>query len=369
MGFVIYWMLPELVFMAVKAEPHDVAEYARPAEKPDSPQRRIVWVLFDELSYDQLFDHRQPGLRLPNLDRFANESVSFSDVQPVGYYTELIIPSLLWGTQIGQERSDFSGHAAVKTASRWREYPNDHTLFADAKRAGLSTGAVGWYIPYCRTYARELDRCEELLGSPIPGNYEPARPVLWNIVAPVSKPLARLTGHRIAQPTTAQEHADQYRTLMEASRRMISDDSIRFAFIHLPVPHPGGFYQRRTRRLGANGSYIDNLALTDMALEQLMQWTEQSAMASRTAVIVSSDHSWRVGMWKMSPMWTAEDEAASQGRVDLRPVLMVRFPGSESGPKIATAFPELETHELIKEMIAGRIGSNADVQRWLLNNR
>ena len=113
--------------------------------------------------------------------------MSFSNVQPAGYYTELIVPSLLWGNQIRQERSDFAGDAAVKTAGGWQDYPDDRTLFADAERAGLAAGAVGWYIPYCRTYRRELDWCEESLGSPLPGNYSPDRSVAWNIFAPLSK--------------------------------------------------------------------------------------------------------------------------------------------------------------------------------------
>jgi hypothetical protein len=32
---------------------------------------------------------------------------------------------------------------------------------------------------------------------------------------------------------------------------------------------------------------------------------------------------------------------------------------------IEKAFPELETHELIEEMIAGRMKSNADLEKWL----
>jgi len=74
-------------------------------------------------------------------------------------------------------------------------------------------------------------------------------------------------------------------------------------------------------------------------------------------------------MWKMSPMWTAEDERVSQGRFDPRPVLMVRLPGSASSERIEKAFPELETHGLIEEMIAGKMQSNADLQSWLLHHR
>jgi hypothetical protein len=229
----------------------------------------------------------------------------------------------------------------------------------------MLAGAVGWYIPYCRTYARELDWCEELLGSPLPGNYSPEKSALWNAWAPVGKPIGRLTGHKTKQPTTAQEHAEQYGKLMESSRTLINDDGIGFVFIHLPTPHPGGFYDRRTGAMGVNGSYLDNLVLADEALGQLLGWIGETPSALQTTVMVSSDHSWRVGMWRMSPVWTDEDERDSQGRFDPRPVLMVRFPGSTSGERIGMPFPELRTHGLVEQVIAGKMDSNADLTAWL----
>jgi F0F1-type ATP synthase assembly protein I len=368
LGFFIFWMLPELIYMAVKPEPRDVAAFTRPVSSEVQNGSRIVWLLFDELSYDQVFDHRQPDIRLPNLDRFAAQSVSFSKVQPIGYYTELIIPSLLWGENIEQERSNLLGHASVRTRQGWQAYPDNQTLFADARVAGMPAGAVGWYIPYCRTFSRDLDWCDSSLGGAIQGNYSPDKPALWNVLAPVIKPIARLSGRWVKQPTTAQDHAELYRGLMESSRSLIADERIRFVFIHLPVPHPGGFYDRRTRMLGANGSYLDNLVLADETMAQLLDWIGETQSASQTTVVLTSDHSWRVGMWKMSPLWTAEDQRVSQDRFDPRPVLMVRFPQSMRGEQIATPFPQLQLHTLLQQMIAGQIVSNADLDTWLAEN-
>jgi Sulfatase len=350
-GFAIFWILPEIVYMAVKPEPHDENAYLRDASPGKPPQRRIVWLLFDELSYDQLFNHRWPGISLPNFDRFAGESMSFSDVQPVGYYTELIIPSLLWGKLIEQERSTLDGRVQVKTMQGWQSYPDDQTLFADASRAGLRVGVAGWYIPYCRTYARELDWCVQMLGSPIPGGYSADKSVWSNAMAPLSKTLARLTGRRRKEPTTAELHARLCESLMSSAQRLIADQNIGFAFIHLPVPHPGGFYDRRTGAMGVPGSYIDNLALADRMLGQLLESIAATPEANRTTVIVSSDHSWRVNLWKSSPLWMPEDETASQGRFDPRPVLMVRRPDGAAGQIDQTPFPELKTHTLIESLI------------------
>ena len=54
--------------------------------------------------------------------------------------------------------------------------------------------------------------------------------------------------------------------LIASSQKLIGDDSIGFVFIHLPVPHPGGFYNRQTGAFSVPGSFLDNLALADRAL-------------------------------------------------------------------------------------------------------
>ena len=57
---------------------------------------------------------------------------------------------------------------------------------------------------------------------------------------------------------------------MPQAEALIRDQSISFVFIHLPVPHPPGIYDRSTGRERAGGTYIDNLALADRSLGELM---------------------------------------------------------------------------------------------------
>ncbi|MCL6465070.1 MAG: hypothetical protein K6T49_11165, partial [Acidobacterium ailaaui] len=87
---------------------------------------------------------------------------------------------------------------------------------------------------------------------------------------------------------------------------------------------------------------------------------------SHTILIVSSDHSWRVGMWKMNnTTWTKEEERASGGKFDPRPVLMVHFPDETTGETIAQPFAEIKTRQLIDAMLQGQLHSPQDLDRWL----
>ncbi|HEX3661315.1 MAG TPA: sulfatase-like hydrolase/transferase [Acidobacteriaceae bacterium] len=366
LGFSILWILPELAVMALRAEPHETAGFSRRVQT--LPQRRIVWMLFDEASYDQLFDHRQPGVALPNFDALAGTGVSFSDVQPSGYYTERVIPSLLQGDRVLQEKSDLNGRLFVKTEGNrhWHLYPDEGSLFAEAQREGWSTGAAGWYNPYCRIFARELDDCYWTLTIPLPGHYAPGRSAWQNAEAPLGRSLLRLFGKKVfPSPPERQIHTEDYKAILAHAEAQIAGDKIGFLFIHLPVPHPGGMYNRKTHQIGVDGSYLDNLVLADETLGKLLEDIRQSGLGDRTTVIVSSDHSWRIGLWRPTTDWRPEDTRASGGRFDPRPLLMMRFPGEETGLTIGQPLPLIDMHGLIEQMLAGRVETPAALQSWV----
>jgi hypothetical protein len=164
---------------------------------------------------------------------------------------------------------------------------------------------------------------------------------------------AKLTGTRKQASSGAELHADEYSDLMRWSHELIVDGKIGFVFLHLPLPHPGGFYDRKTGQIGVHGSYLDNLALTDRTLGQLMEWIGQTPLASQTTVIVCSDHSWRVPLWSRTSAWTKEDEKAAGGRFDPRPVLMVHFPGETAPAVIGEPFAAIREHDLVQSLLRG----------------
>lgn len=117
--------------------------------------------------------------------------------------------------------------------------------------------------------------------------------------------------------------------------------------------------------MGYAGSYIDNLALADRTLAELLQRVAETGLADRTTVIVSSDHSWRIPMWHPEGGWTREDEAALGNRgFDQRPVLMVRFPKEQTGITMGAAFALIREHEMVERIVTERIASAQQLQQW-----
>ncbi len=364
LGFCIFWILPQLVWLSFARQPHDLMSFSRKVMKQTTPHRRVVWLLFDELSYDQLFDHRWPGLEMPNFDRLRAESVNFTQVQPSGFYTAIVVPSLLLGQQIKDVRSSTAGYLYWRASSHgpWQRFDPGATLFEDAKREGWTTGVIAWSLPRGRLMPEQLDRCWMQL-FPFDDHLSQQQSTLGNVVAPVRAVFARLTHRPLDGTQTPVEAVD---SLVNAAQSLAADDDVDFALIHLPVPHPRGIYHRSTGRIGFGGSYVDNLALSDQILGVLVDTLAKTPSASMTTLIVSSDHSWRVPIWRNKNGWTPEDEAASGGKFEPRPMLMVHFP-EETGPgTITQPFLIVQEHDLIESMLRNPMTAE-QLEDWLKN--
>jgi hypothetical protein len=352
-GCSMVWMVPELLYQALRAQPADARVPETMSASASStvwPGERIIWLLFDELSYDQTFEHRVPRLSMPAFDSFRSQSVVFTHLEPAGYYTDRVVPSFLLGKPVGNIRSNLDGDALVQFAGSkdWVRFDPQTTIFADAQRLGWTTGVVGWYNPYCRILQSTLNYCFWQMGDGQSDGALPDQSPWQNAIAP----LAELSRSLRNKPGFAQEkHAQDAAAIMPQARALIADEQIRFALIHLPVPHPPGIYDREHG--GGSGSYIDNLALADQKLAELMQALNGTSLASKTTIIVCSDHSWRVPLWRSTGAWTKEDEMASKGRFDPRPVLMIHFPDQQMEQDVSAPMSELRIHEMLEALLRG----------------
>ena len=366
-GCCIFWMVPGLVVAAVHTTSgHTITSFSKSVPAPAATQQRVVWILLDELSYDQVYEHRLPTLQMPHFDELRSNSVVFSDVQPEGYYTERILPALFIGRKINNIRSDANRKLEYHDyfENKWERFNQQATVFGEAKRLGWTTGVAGWYNPYCYILQDVLDSCYWQSIVPFEGRVAGTDPTLAEVAAaPFELPTreSRVALYESVIRAHTQEHLD----LAGASDALIRNEGIDFVFLHLPIPHPVGIYSRRTGKLGAIGSYIDNLALADKVVGDMLQTIQVTAEASRTIVILSSDHSWRINEWRYHSLWTKEDQRASGGKFDTRPFLLVHFPDSKAGETRVEALPELATTGILRAILEGEIRSQGQLSEWL----
>ena len=279
---------------------------------------------------------------------------------------------MIAGKNIQEIRSDSDRTLYyLNTEHRWLPYDQNDTLFGVARASGWNSGIAGWFNPYCRIFSSVLESClwepSDVMNLPIEAvGASEDKSIIANaqILAPTF-----LTNRVPSAAEVAAPRIRVYSSLMKRARDLIRDDQIDFVFIHLSVPHPPGFYDRKTHQLCGCGNYIDNLALADDALGQLQEEINRSGQADQTTLIVSSDHSWRIGLWRGGQYWTPEEERISQGQFDPRPVLLIRFPGQTSGVDVPGPQPQLIEHDIIASMLQNKMETSDALVAFLRSSQ
>ncbi len=328
---------------------------------PQPPRQHplLVWIVFDELSYDQLFEHRAPGLSLPNFDALRAQSTLFTDTQPAGLHTVTVLPSLLTGSLIDGVRFSFHNRLSVHHPSEpgWQPIAGADTVFADAERNGWRTAVVGWYNPYCAIYGDALQSCYWINHDMLDGPMAQSASLAANIRAPLLQFVGALRSPTHADCNLCSFEVHQRHLtetdLQQHAFQLLHADQADFVFLHLAIPHSPNTWNRAqngfTDRCGS--SYIDNLALTDRVLGQFLATLQASPRWGQTALIVQGDHSWRTILWRGRPAWTDEDEDASRGVFDQRPALIVHLPGQAQHRTVATPWPIVQVHAVIEQIL------------------
>jgi hypothetical protein len=307
--------------------------------------RRVVWVVFEELSQDVTFDNRPPGLELPEFDRLRRESVYADAARPPAGTTELSMPALITGRPVvavapsSPNELDLT-FADGKTA-RWSQQPN---VFQQARVFGYDTAMVGWHLPYPRVLGASLGMADWRSSTA----YEQTRGetvaralrAQWSSLLPPVHVRA-LAAERLAE-------------LGDVALRTATDGRFGLVMLHLPLPQPPAVYDTATGRLTAwsfaapEAAYLDNLVLADRVLSELRRGLERARLGDRTWLVVSSARWWR---------------AATP--VDHRVPFLVRPPDGGRAAHVDGAFNTLGTRDLVLAILRGSIGDAADAATWL----
>jgi hypothetical protein len=349
----------------------------KPQLTSTQPPRRIIWLLLDELSYQQLYERRFPGLQLPAFDRLAAQSTVFTQVVPAGQFTRYIIPTLFTGLPSNAVNVSARGLLlSLKDPStgKWTPFQQHQTVFQDAIDAGYVTAIAGWYNPYCRIMPEVLDHCFWTYRQSTPANLSPNRSLAVDLLRPFRRlwlDTKHLFGRGPGAPTDEsrdiRQHATDYRNLLAAGDAYLADPSINFLFLHMPIPHPYGFYDRNKKVFSTkHTSYIDNLALADRYLAHMRQILERNNQWDSTSIIVMGDHSWRTSfIWRDSMSWTDEDEAASHGgEFDPRPAYIVKLPNQQTPARLDQPFSAASTRALLDALLQDHLHTSADLSTW-----
>ena len=340
-------------------------------------KHRVIWILLDELSYQQVYERRFPGLELPAFDLLASEATVFTHAVPTAVATELAVPSLITGLPVDHIRVASDGRKLSlhdPADDHWTPFDPHQSIFAEALQDGYSTAVAGWYNPYCRILAPVLDQCFWTNHTGVAGGMVSSQTIGWNTFQFVQRHLDRLLSHISAThklPNAlvydAQYHQMDYRELLDAGDSLLTNSSTNFIYLHMPIPHPPGIYDRQRSNLTTgSASYIDNLALADNYLAHVRRILELQDEWNSSTIVVMGDHSWRTKLiWSWSPAWTTEDQAASHGgQFDDRPVYLVKLPQQRSSCHFEPSFAAIHTRALFSGLLLDQWKTPGELTAW-----
>jgi hypothetical protein len=329
---------------------------AQPATRP-----RLVWILFDELALKPTFEARDPSLDLPNLDRLRRESTLYTEMTPIAYRTTRAIPSLLLGRAVTDVAYTAENRylIQIEDSSQWKPFDVNASLFGMARQHGLTTSIVGWYVAYCPVFAAVATECYWSNDDAQDRGPTSLDASFWeNVWFPLRILVEQAVWPGRAWADVAAWNAEGHiASVKDVSRHALATlaaSQADIVYLHLPAPHPPAFWDRRAASFAVGGSYLDSLDYSDRLLGRILDLLEAQPRWGATTLIVQGDHSWRTGMWRPLPGWSAEDERASQGgQWDPRPVLMIHAPGQQTAETVAAPTSLMYVHDFVAAEIEG----------------
>jgi Sulfatase len=353
----------QLIWVATwRPPPQQISAIWETTPQPPREHPLLVWVIFDELSYDQTFEHRAKDLQLNNFDAMRSLSTLYTNVQPEGYFTAKIVPSLLTGRPIDGFHFSFKRRFSVHYEGTHGYVPlhGSDTVFADAEKDGWRTAVVGWYNPYCGIYGDAIQNCYWTNWDKIEGPMAVRNPFLTNISLPLMQ-----VARELRSPSKADRDLCTYDVLQrqhtqldlqDHAMQLLRTDQADFVFLHFAIPHSPNIWSRIQNDYAqhCDSSYLDNLALVDRVLGGVLTTLQASPRWKDTTLIVEGDHSWRVNSWNWLPAWTAEDDAAARNFFDTRPALLVHHAGQTQPQTEASAWPLIQVHQVVENVLQGQ---------------
>jgi len=310
-------------------------------------QPRVVWIIFDEMDWRYVFPQRPSSLRVPEMDRLRAQSIYAENTFQIGLETSEAMLSYLYGRQV------YSVEPTGKVSFRLRfldepkvvDGPGPPDLFSKARQAGFNTAIVGWFLPYCRLFDEELNRCYwESMDTRVLG----FRPSLATSFRSQLRNLSPLE--------VRQRHLRRHRAMLKEAEEAASDPKLGLVILHLPIPHQPAIYRRDHEELTLFNFrpdwYYDNLALADRTLGDLRRAMEQASVWDSTTIIVTTDHPLR---------WYAMlDET-----VDPHVPFLVKLAKQKQGILYRPPLRALVAHDLTLALLRGEVARPEEVVAWL----
>ncbi|MEZ4752622.1 MAG: sulfatase-like hydrolase/transferase [Bdellovibrionota bacterium] len=366
--FFLHLMFPVAVFHAgwvgykLVTDDYGPTKQMAPVAASASPQRRVVFVVFDTMEERSSFSHRVAGLELPNFDAFRAQSFYGTQVYSPGARTQYSLTAFITGRMIEKAVPE-SGNDLWVTFSgedHPERFSNLPTVFTESHGMGMRSALVGWYHPYCRMLGYSMNSCHYFSANE-PNEMRPRKTLGANLSMFGSRILGT---HPKYHPVVG-----AFERILEQGKKDAANPDYNLVFLHFPVPHLPGIYDRKTETLAYRGEapsseehFWGNLALSDRALGEIRSEMEKTGVWETSAVILTSDHWW----WHGEP---SNQIYRPDGTLDYRVPLMVKLPHEKVGLEYKAPFNNVLVHDLMLDLLRNEIPNAEALKAWVDQKR
>jgi hypothetical protein len=342
-------------------------------------QRRVIWVIFDELDQYLLFQVKPQRVHLSAFETLRARSLYATHVTSPNPNTMPSLLSLVSGRvvagNVGDAKSLRVQFQGCSTLKRFDTYPN---IFARARAAGFNTGLSGWHHPYCRLMGDDLSACAWGPGTqPFmiadralePRSFAAKALYLaqWEAETFPYRSKFGMIAEPGGMPEMRRDTIETFQYVMTHAEEMVRDSRLNLVLVHLPIPHPPGIWDA-TRHDFTTGpsNYIDNLELADESLRRLERALQASGTAEYSTLLVSSDHPYRTLAWQTAAlMKSTEMQKITQMREHGLIPFLLQLPGQRSSLAYTKSFNSIVSGDLLLAILNMRVSTPEEAAQWL----
>jgi hypothetical protein len=274
------------------AAPHDY-------KPPLLPDGSIYLIIFDEMSYEYLYENGEVKKAFPNFRAFSSVADNYHDATAPGPDTMTSLPALLNAEEGLKTKVLGSRLYVVEKGRKPTELvPSPENILSMARAQGYGTALYGWYHDYCNIFKNLLDACKSYsiynYAASAKG-FSPLNPFftnfnLWPYVYPAGY---------IKNLTSVPFQRNNANDMLDRSLKTLEVDEPYFYFIHFGVPHvpfvfDGSGYNPPADPFNpSDKNYINQLTYVDRMFGRFMAKMKDVNKFDNSTVVVMSDHNFR----------------------------------------------------------------------------
>jgi hypothetical protein len=320
----------------------------------DPAPRQVIWIIFDELDYDQTLQQmaRLHEDFMPNLAQLSRLGVSALQAYSPAKDTVASIPALLTGYPLKGLDFSIGYRPLLRTRNDGtRGFQQSDSVFSRIPGGPQSAAILGFYHPYCTLFPA-VNPCL---------TWPDQNAGRWfDALAFFGQPA--IATSRLLPGSSTWLSGDLFRqfepmyritevTLREFPRFLSLQDK-SLVYIHVNLPHAPADFSQRVLHLGTVGDdredYRRNLKLVDRLLGDAFPILRERAQRQKILLIVSSDH------------WHRIDSPRMPRRI---PWLAWQV-GDTDGQSIDDPISTVHTADLVVAFLRGEVTTQPQIHDW-----